>query len=180
LVGSKSKKSVVGKNLVVKKKGNSQRGTPNDRKNEVTTAVVKKLKLSKMGSVELGKDPVLTPDLRQQKNTPSSSASEPISFFLPAASASTVPESKETDMAPSNTTSVKQMKLKKSENDNTNKSNRNIRVKKMKSKCEPSHPKSAKLNESSEELHPSWAARRQAKERQLSAPQSKRIVFNED
>ncbi|KAK6053878.1 hypothetical protein COOONC_08619, partial [Cooperia oncophora] len=33
---------------------------------------------------------------------------------------------------------------------------------------------------SSEELHPSWAARRRAKEQQSSAPKGKRIVFSDD
>ncbi|EYC28066.1 hypothetical protein Y032_0008g314 [Ancylostoma ceylanicum] len=51
---------------------------------------------------------------------------------------------------------------------------------KKKLKSKEAAPSKTTALPSPEELHPSWAARRLAKERQLSAPQSKRIVFDED
>ncbi|KHJ89575.1 hypothetical protein OESDEN_10596 [Oesophagostomum dentatum] len=43
-----------------------------------------------------------------------------------------------------------------------------------------SHQSLQKPESAAEKLHPSWAAKRLAKERQMAAPQSKRIVFDED
>lgn len=45
---------------------------------------------------------------------------------------------------------------------------------------QPAHVKSKQPQDSTDQLHPSWAARRLAKEKQGLAPQGKRIVFGDD
>ncbi|VDO37776.1 unnamed protein product [Haemonchus placei] len=73
-------------------------------------------------------------------------------------------------------------RAKKSKKSSVGKRNGGL-VELKKQKMLPDHQMNSKASESHipiDELHPSWAARRRAKEQQSMAPQGKRIVFSDD
>ncbi|RCN28971.1 hypothetical protein ANCCAN_25277 [Ancylostoma caninum] len=178
------------KKKTVLRGGKARELTSNANESVATsTAVVKKVKLSEVGEIKLSKRPVLAED-RPHQSIASNSNSESHSFFLPSASASTTlklsADPSRSDRNDHTTSSkkpgvpppVKRAKLRMSKGITADKKVAVAQSKKVKSKESAASMTTALSN--SEELHPSWAARRQAKERQLSAPQSKRIVFDED
>ncbi|KIH68301.1 hypothetical protein ANCDUO_01367 [Ancylostoma duodenale] len=192
---SKERSSTNSVRTVKKKKALLREGKTHELTSDATesaapsTAVVKKVKLSEVGVIKLSKRPVLAED-RPHQSIASRSNSESHSFFLPASIASTTlkrsadssrgdrndhtSSSKKPRVPPSE----KRAKLRMSKGEVANKKVSVVQKKKVKSK--ELAPSKATALPNPEELHPSWAARRQAKERQLSAPQSKRIVFDED
>ncbi|CAJ0594376.1 unnamed protein product [Cylicocyclus nassatus] len=141
-------------------------------------AVVKKITLGGTGEIKLDKRPA--PSIHQQKHTTENIEQD--NFFMPVSASTSNNDVKRRQDEIAVTTEKKKNRLSEENKHFSYKSGVN---KKSIGKTRPksfssndlSHPKLAKKQETPEDLHPSWAARRLAKERQLSAPQGKRIVF---
>ncbi|VDM76086.1 unnamed protein product [Strongylus vulgaris] len=152
-----------------------------------TTAVVKKINLSEAGGIKLNKRLTHVEHRPKHKDVGNNVDSEPDSFFLPPASVSTF--TGQLVGQPTNrseaveTTERETIRLSDEHSKPSIPKGNTVKKKKLSSKAQLSHSEKANTQENirlSEDLHPSWAARRQAKDRQLSAPQGKRIVFEDD
>uniref|UniRef100_A0A7I5E5I8 SRF-dependent transcription regulation-associated protein n=1 Tax=Haemonchus contortus TaxID=6289 RepID=A0A7I5E5I8_HAECO len=231
LLGSpmESSKSTNKKKSLKKSKGSVLRNdTSTSLKREAgTKAVIKQVKLSEGGEIELGK-PVQMETVDVVSENGHENESPSYSFFLPASAVPDIATTSPKAAVPQKPERVKKLKkssgemesgspikLKKKkmlpDNKITSEAKeshipieataleKHVRAKKLKKssvgkgnddpvtlkkkKMLPDHQINSKARESHipiDELHPSWAARRRAKEQQNMAPQGKRIVFSDD
>ncbi|KAK5965754.1 hypothetical protein GCK32_001684 [Trichostrongylus colubriformis] len=150
------------------------------------TAVVKQVKLNEGGKIEIEK-----PVRMESMDTLSSEAQEEEdksqneSFFLPASLATKIePKKRSCEIAspalsetPLSKRRGSDIELKKS----TEKKKKNLTESVKRPLRKPKAHSSIKESQIPiEELHPSWAAHRRAKEQQNLVPQGKRIVFSDD
>nr|CDJ90095.1 Bud-site selection protein domain containing protein [Haemonchus contortus] len=233
LLGSpkESTKSTNKKKSLKKSKGSVLRNdTSTSLKREAgTKAVIKQVKLSEGGEIELEKPVQMeTVAVVSENGHENENESPSYSFFLPASAVPDIATTSPEAAVPRKPDRVK--KLKKSSGEKESVSPIELKKKKMlpdhkitskakeshipieatalekhdrakklkkssvgkgngdpvklkKKKMLPDHQMNSKAMESHipiDELHPSWAARRRAKEQQSMAPQGKRIVFSDD
>ncbi|WKX89992.1 hypothetical protein Q1695_009101 [Nippostrongylus brasiliensis] len=141
-------------------------------------SVVKQIKLDKGGKVKLANADERVIDEPSEKVEEESDDDSHGNFFLPA--------SKLQDLYPhtvktNGDSEITRLKIDKNESRGTRERLKTHRGKNLeKVNRLKKIPETKHAAEDLERLHPSWAARRQAKEKQMSAPQGKRIVFDEE
>ncbi|PIO76797.1 hypothetical protein TELCIR_01095 [Teladorsagia circumcincta] len=181
-------KEPVRKNKTKRKnlKGRLIEPTTSSSNETETTAVVKRVKLGKGGSIELEK-PLETESVNIVSSGLEIDDDEPQhnSFFLSSSASPKIDSLIRKDVAASTQSKIvipKQksaIKLKKSIGKKERSSKAPKSEKKSLSKAQ-AHSIAKESQMSIDELHPSWAARRLAKEQQSLAPKGKRIVFSDD
>lgn len=138
-------------------------------------AVIKQIRLDKGESIEFEKKPGTVVHLTSEKMAEDTDSGNS-TFFLPYSASSSIYGQSITHMQNHSQTSEYSKKLNKGQ---TIKEKREEFVGSLRSKHESSgSAKKSRTNVG--ELHPSWTARKQARERQRLAPKGKRIVFSDD
>ncbi|WKX89993.1 hypothetical protein Q1695_009101 [Nippostrongylus brasiliensis] len=147
-------------------------------------SVVKQIKLDKGGKVKLANADERVIDEPSEKVEEESDDDSHGNFFLPASKLQDLSHLQAPDphtVKTNGDSEITRLKIDKNESRGTRERLKTHRGKNLeKVNRLKKIPETKHAAEDLERLHPSWAARRQAKEKQMSAPQGKRIVFDEE
>ncbi|VDL70701.1 unnamed protein product [Nippostrongylus brasiliensis] len=147
-------------------------------------SVVKQIKLDKGGKVKLANADERVIDEPSEKVEEESDDDSHGNFFLPASKLQDLSHLHAPDphtVKTNGDSEITRLKIDKNESRGTRERLKTHRGKNLeKVNRLKKIPETKHAAEDLERLHPSWAARRQAKEKQMSAPQGKRIVFDEE